>query len=393
MSLADRWLLPEGVDEVLPPHAARLESVRRGILDLFQSWGYELVIPPLVEYLDSLLTGLGHDLNLQTFKITDQLTGRLMGIRADMTPQVARIDAHRLKRDVPTRLCYLGPVLHTRPGAFAGSRNPFQIGAELYGHDGPESDAEVLALMLEILRIAGVGSIVVDLGHVGIFQGLARQAELDAEQESCMFDLLQRKARPEIGECLKAWRVTAAVAELVAALADLNGDAAVLDAAHRLLAPASPRVQQALTDLDDIARLVANRVPEVCLHFDLAELRGYHYHTGVVFAAYTPGQGQALAKGGRYNDTGRVFGRARPATGFSTDLKLLVGVNPGEPTPSAGIYAPWPDAPELLAEIGRLRRAGHRVICALPGQSGGPVEMQCTQKLECQAGRWVVVDL
>jgi ATP phosphoribosyltransferase regulatory subunit len=393
MSFEDRWLLPEGIDEVLPPHAARLESLRRNILDLFSSWGYELVIPPLIEYLESLLTGMGRDLDLQTFKLTDQLTGRLIGVRADMTPQVARVDAHRLKRDVPTRLCYLGPVLHALPNGFAGSRNPFQIGAELYGHEGLESDAEVILLMLETLKTADITSIYLDLGHMRIFRGLARQANLNADQEGLLFDILQRKARPEMEAYLKSWQVDARVADMLIALVELNGDASVLEAACRSLEYATRPVRQALEDLALLAQLVRADAANVHLHFDLAELRGYHYHTGAMFAAYIPGQGQALARGGRYDDIGQVFGRARPATGFSTDLKTLAGLQPEEPIPEGGIYTAWPDDPALAAEIKRLRRAGNRVICALPSQQGGPQDMDCNKRLAWQGDRWVVVDL
>ena len=393
MSLEDRWLLPEGINEVLPPHAGYLESLRRAILDLFQSWGYELVVPPLIEYLESLLTGMGQDLDLQTFKITDQLTGRLMGIRADMTPQVARIDAHYLKRDVPTRLCYLGPVLHTLPNGFGGSRNPFQVGAELYGHAGLESDVEVLWLMLETLKLADLTSIWVDIGHMGIFRGLAQAAQLSVEQEGMLFDGLQRKAKPEIEVCLKDWGVDARLREMLITLIDLNGDIAILEAADRSLALAAPSVRQALAELGSIAHLVQAQASEVHFHFDLADLRGYHYHTGVMFAAYIPGYGQALARGGRYNDIGQVFGRARPATGFSTDLKTLICLQPQKIAAAGAIYAPWPKDPLLAAEIHRLRSAGNRVICALPGQTGGPEDLGCNRRLDRQGNQWVVVDL
>ncbi len=391
MSLEDRWLLPEGIDEVLPPHARQLESLRRAILDLFQSWGYELVIPPLIEYLESLLTGMGRDLELQTFKITDQLTGRLMGIRADMTPQVARIDAHYLKREVPTRLCYLGPILHTLPNGFGGSRNPFQIGAELYGHAGLESDIEVLSLMLESLKLAEIPSLWVDMGHVGIFRGLAQATGLSPEQEGLLFDGLQRKALPEIAACLKEWRVGKPLRDMLIALVDLNGDASMLEVARRRLSSAAPSVRQALEELGSIARFV--QAQAVHFHFDLADLRGYHYHTGVMFAAYIPGHGQALARGGRYDAIGEVFGHARPATGFSTDLKTLIRLQPEKAVAESGIYAPWPEDPLLAAEIERLRREGNRVICALPGQRGGPEALGCNKRLDWQGSQWVVVDL
>jgi len=391
MVLEDRWLLPEGVDEVLPPQAEHLEALRRTILDLFHGWGYDLVIPPLIEYLESLLTGAGHDLDLQTFKLTDQLTGRLMGVRADMTPQVARIDAHRLRRDAPTRLCYLGPVLHTLPNAFAGSRNPFQIGAELYGHRGLESDVEVMCLMLDTLAAAGFDSVLLDLGHMAIFRGLSRQAALDRDQESTLFDALQRKACPEINRYLNDWSIAPRAAGLMRALPALNGGESILAQAQEIFAGASQSVIEALADLREIARLLAARAPAVELHFDLAELRGYHYHTGVMFAAYVPGQGQALAKGGRYDDIGRVFGRARPATGFSTDLKLLVGS--GAAAAQDAVFAPWSEDVRLAAAVAELRRGGRRVVYALPGQAGGASELGCNKMLSCIDGQWQMTDV
>lgn len=385
-------MLPEGVGEVLPPHADRLETLRRAIVDLFRSWGYELCVPPLIEYLESLLTGTGRDLELETFKITDQMTGRLMGVRADMTPQVARIDAHRLKREVPTRLCYLGPVLHTLPSGPGGSRNPLQVGAELYGHRGLESDVEVLCLMIETLEIAGQAGICIDLGHMRVFRALAAEARLDREQNGLLFDALQRKSGPEIAHLLRRWRVPEAISRSIAALPQLNGDAGVLDEARVLLSGRD--VLAAVEELGAIGALLGTRHPGVRVHFDLAELRGYHYHTGVMFAAYTAGQGQALAKGGRYDDIGAVFGRARPATGFSTDLKLLVGTVPDRSEPR--VFAPWSGDPcsgdqGLRDLIGRLRKEGRRVVCGLPGQVGGAAEMGCGERLDLSDGQWVLV--
>src|SRR5512138_550080 len=253
----DRWLLPEGIEEVLPPQAEQLEVLRRRLLDLFHVWGYELVIPPLIEYLESLLTGTGNDLDLQTFKLTDQITGRLMGVRADMTPQVARIDAHQLKRDVPSRLCYLGTVLHTRPQGHGATRSPLQVGAELYGHSGIESDIEVLRLMLETLRCVGLGKLHLDLGHVGIYRGFLRQLNVDKADEALLFDALQRKAGAEITEWLSRVDLPAAYRTMIASLADLHGDASVLVEARRVLAGAGAEVQVALDNLEAIARAAA----------------------------------------------------------------------------------------------------------------------------------------
>lgn len=383
----NRWLLPEGIEEVLPPQAQHLESLRRRVLDYYAGWGYELVLPPFIEYLDSLLTGTGNDLDLQTFKITDQLSGKLMGVRADITPQVARIDAHQLKRKTPTRLCYSGTVLLTRPDGFAGSRSPLQLGLELYGHAGVESDIEVLQLMVETLNLTGIQDPYIDLGHVGIFRGLARQAGLEAQAEAELFDALQRKARPEIQALLDG---EDGAQRMLCALVDLNGGPEVLDQARTTLAEAGPEVLAALENLVQIAEGIQGRVPGLSLHFDLAELRGYHYHTGAVFAAFVPGQGQAVAQGGRYDDIGQVFGRARPATGFSADLKTLAAMSPAVACRS-GIFAPADTAPALQERVRALRADGERVICALPGQSGGAVEMGCDRALVLNGGTWDVV--
>ncbi len=386
----DRWLLPEGIEELLPREAARLEFLRRGLLELFGSWGYELVIPPLIEYLESLLTGTGNDLDLQTFKLTDQMTGRMMGVRADMTPQVARIDAHHLRRDIPTRLCYLGTVLRTRPQGHGMSRAPYQVGAEIYGHAGIESDVEVLCLMVEALRRTGLEQIHIDLGHVGIFRALAEQAQFSPEQESELFDALQRKSKPEIAELLDAGGYSDATIKYFGRLTDLNGDAAVLDEARRALAGAGEAVEAAVERLGRIAEAAQRRLGGVPLHFDLAELRGYHYHTGAVFAAFVPGRGQAVAQGGRYDDIGQVFGRARPATGFSTDLRLVMELVADNLPPVHAIFAPGSDDPALEATVRRLRESGERVVQALAGQQGGPLEMGCQRQLVLQNGTWEI---
>jgi len=390
MNKTDRWLLPEGIEEVLPEQAKRLEQLRRTLLDTYESWGYDLVMPPLIEYLESLLTGTGNDLDLQTFKLTDQLTGRLMGVRADMTPQVARIDAHQLNRETPTRLCYMGTVLHTRTDGFAGSRSPLQVGAELYGHAGIESDVEVISLMLETLAKSGVASPFVDLGHVGIYRELVKQAGLDKEQEATLFDSLQRKANTEIAEHLKDWKLDSKIASAIAALTDLNGDESVLSEAKTVLKNAGKGVLSALDELTNIAELLKKRLPDVEVHYDLAELRGYNYHTGMVFAAYVAGRGQAVALGGRYDDIGEVFGRARPATGFSTDLKTLLSLSGHKNNQVAAIYAPADNDTELRKTIIELRKQGERVICTLPGQTGSAKDMGCDRELVKDGSSWKV---
>jgi len=387
----ERWLLPEGIEELLPPQAQRLERLRRAVLDLFGSWGYELVMPPLVEYLESLLTGTGNDLDLQTFKLTDQLNGRTMGVRADITPQVARIDAHSLsERVTPVRLCYQGTVLHTRGDGLGGSRSFTQIGAELYGHSGVESDAEMVNLMLDTLTLAGVSSVYVDLGHVGIFRALTRAAELNAEQESQLFDALQRKAVPEIQILLETFSVDAKTRQAFEDLVWLNGGAEVLDKARQSL-QGNAEALKALDEVAQVAQRVSQQQPNLQLHFDLAELRGFHYHTGVVFAAYQAGQGHAIAQGGRYDDIGAVFGRARPATGFSADLRALAALGTDNTGIEKTVFAPADTSPALMEKIRELRAAGQRVICELPGQDGDAVTAGCQQTLVMQDGQWCVV--
>jgi len=389
----ERWLLPAGIEEVLPPRAQVMECLRREVLDLYRSWGYEFVIPPFVDYLDSLLTGTGHDLDLKTFKFTDQLSGRMLGARADMTPQVARIDAHHLRSDAPTRLCYLGTVLHTRADDFAGTRSPMQIGAEIYGHSGVESDVEILRLALLTLETAGIEDLYLDLGHVGIFRGLARQAGLDGYQETALFEALQRKAVPEIERLIETYRLNGVRSRMMLALAALNGDDA-LDQAATELAAADPPVRAAIDHLRRVAEETHKWLPDVPVHFDLAELRGYHYKTGVVFAAFVPGWGQEIARGGRYDDIGRVFGRSRPAVGFSTDLNCLLrlgtGIDERYQRPRR-VFAPWSSDPDLQREIGRLRRDGRQVVTELPGQARGARELGCEARLERADTGWVLV--
>ncbi len=387
---SNRWLLPEGIEEVLPQQARQLEAMRRSLLDLFQSWGYDLVMPPFIEYIESLLTGTGNDLDLQTFKLTDQLTGRMMGVRADMTPQVARIDAHHLKSSAPTRLCYLGTVLHTRPGGFAGSRSLLQVGAELFGHAGIESDVEVLSLMVQTLKQTGVENLYLDLGHVGIYRGLVEQAGLEPEQEAILFDALQRKARPEITELLNEWSLPKAVADMLTRLTDLNGDDSVLSEARSVLKKASKPVQAALENLQQIAALLQQRLPDLKLNYDLAELRGYHYHTGAVFAAYVPGRGQAIAQGGRYDGIGRAFGLSRPATGFSTDLRILAVLAQQSEGICAGILAPANGDADLQSVVQQLRAAGERVIFELSGQQGDAAALGCDRQLVKNTQGWEV---
>jgi len=392
MLLQDRWLLPEGIEEILPSEAKRLECLRRQILDLFARWGYELVQPPLIDFIDSLLVGAGRDLDLQTFKFTDQHSGRLLGVRADMTPQVARIDAHHLKRNTPTRLCYLGTVLHTKGESLEKSRSPLQVGAEIYGHGTLESDLEIIRLMLEMLATTGIQDVHLDLGHVGIFRGLAEQAELDTNQEADLFDVLQRKATRELDEMLDELELGEALQTMLAGLIELNGVDGVIENANKVFEFAEEPVKTALAELETIANSIRFLFPAMPINFDLAELRGYHYQTGIVFAAFVPGCGKEIARGGRYDNVGQEFGRARPATGFSADLKVLSGIASDIPASATKkVFAPFDVSNGgLRNKIRDLRGSGWIVIEELPGQNGNSLDMGCGYRLEKQGTDWEV---
>lgn len=375
------WLLPDAVEEVLPPAAAELEQLRQTALNICTTWGYEQVMPPAIEFLESLLSGVAHDLDLQTFKITDQMSGRLMGVRADITPQVARIDAHQLNAAGPVRLCYTGAVLRTRPDGLGGSRNPLQMGAELYGHAGIESDVEVISLMVSVLQAAGAQNLHIDLGHVGIFRGLVANAGIDPAAETRLWDALQRKSAPDLTQLLNELPIQDIERNRISALVGLNGGREILDQAEQRLAGAGGSVQEALYSLIAIADAISRWLPSVTLHFDLGELRGYRYHTGVVFAAYVPGVPQELARGGRYDDIGAVFGRARAATGFSTDLKALLALSETKSPPAQAIAAPWQSDDRLWHRVMDLRQAGETVIWMLPDDKTAPGTLGCNRIL------------
>ncbi len=393
MTSNKHWVLPQGIEEALPEQAARLEALRRALLDMYASWGYELVIPPFIDHSQSLLTGTGHELDLQTFKIVDQLSGRTLGIRADMTPQVARIDAHQLGRDVPTRLCYIGTVLHTRSDCFGSSRSPLQVGAELYGHAGVQSDVEILGLMLNSFEVAGVAGVYLDIGNVDVFRALARQAKLNAETEGRLFEMLQRKAVAEIYELLASLRLKKPLREMLASLATLNGDVRILKHARQLLADADVSVHAALDYLQQTANAIAKDFPQIALNIDLAELDGYHYQTGVVFAAFVPQLGQAIARGGRYDNIGKLFGRERPATGFSTDLKLLCALSTHTPKPVQKVYAPARKDAALDKVISELRAVGVCVVRELDGQQDDARAMGCNRQLVKSKGAWIMREI
>ncbi|MCE9662629.1 ATP phosphoribosyltransferase regulatory subunit [Halomonas sp. M5N1S17] len=391
MTIADRWLLPDGMDEVLPPQASRMEELRRALLDLYHCWGYDQVMPPPVEFLDSLLTGTGTDLDLQTFKLTDQLTGRMMGVSADVTPQVARMDAHSMRHQGPARLCYCTNVLRAKADQHQGGRSPVQVGVELFGHAGLEADLEILLLALTSLRLAGAEELHLALGHIGIYRSLVEAAELDRDQERALFEALELKSPGALSEQVGASVSDPALAAMLMALGELHGGPEVLDEARDRFAGAPVAVTEALAQLSALYQGVRDAHPQVDLYFDLAELRGYRYHTGMMFAAFVPGYGQALAKGGRYDDTGRAFGRARPATGFSMDLKLLASLVQSEPA-CDGIWAPARG--EGVGEaIAALREQGERVVQALPGQVTAPEAHRCNRRLDDSDGHWQIVAL
>lgn len=389
MTVADRWLLPDGIEEILPNQALQIERLRRQVLDLYHSWGYDLVIPPLVEFTESLLSGTGSDLDLMTFKVTDQISGRMMGIRADMTPQTSRMDAHSLRRNGPSRLCYAGTVLYTRPKQALESRSPIQIGVELYGEPGLEADIEVISLMVETLRLAGLGTPQLDLGHVGIYASLLESAALPADREAELFDLLQRKAVPELDAWLMTHLGNTEIALMIRALAGLAGDASVLDRARELFAEAPAEVELALDELQAVVSALGERCPDLDLYLDLSELRGYHYHTGIVFAAYARGLGQAIGNGGRYDHVGKGFGRSRPATGFNMSLQSLAKVVLSEAV-AGGIYAPVSEDPGWRKAIAALRSSGERVVCGFPGQEPDYQELHCDRQLVWLDGNYKI---
>ncbi len=380
-----RWVLPDYIQDALPSEADQLEALRRGLLDAFRVRGYQLVMPPLLEYLDSLTTGAGQDLKLRTFKLVDQLSGRTMGVRADMTPQVTRIDAHLLNRQGVSRLCYCGSVLHTLPSTLTATREPLQLGAELYGHAGIEADIEILGLLAEVLRLAEVPATRIDIGHVGLFHALAARAGLVPDREEELFDLLQAKDVPELRSRLA--EVAEPVRSALLALPELYGGPDVLERAAARL-PQDDEIGAALAEL----RRLADALADLPISFDLADLRGYHYHSGIVFAAYGAASPAALALGGRYDRVGEAFGRARPATGFSLDLRELVWRLPA-PVTARAVLAPLAADPELAREVAALRARGEIVVTALPGHEGTWNESGCDRQLVKRGDRWAVEPL
>jgi ATP phosphoribosyltransferase regulatory subunit len=381
------WLLPEYIQDMLPEEAWRIEGMRREVLELLRLSGYQLVAPPLIEYVESLLINNSADMDLRTFKLVDQLSGRMLTLRADITPQVARIDAHLLNRQGVARLCYAGSVVHTQPAGLMRTREPFQIGAELYGHSGSESDFEVQHLMLQALSLLGIEQVHLDLGHVGVFTSLVSAAAINAELEQALFTALQHKDEPTLRRLVE--NLPHEVQSPLLALVKLSGGMEVIARARAIL-PNRPELILALNELEQ----VANRLQPLAgrIGIDLAELRGYHYHNGMVFAAYHAGSHDAIALGGRYDDVGKSFGRARPATGFSMDLRQLHNLLVKRAPPKSVLASHRQDA-ALDAAISGLRKQGQAVVVDLLGKTEYQAELNCDRELVSRNGKWVVVEI
>ena len=389
----NRWLLPEDIADILPAEAAKVEALRRLLLDLYQSYGYELVTPPLIEFLDSLLTGTGSDLNLQTFKLVDQLSGRTLGLRADMTPQVARIDAHLLNRSGVTRLCYAGSVVHARASITSSSREELQVGAEIYGCTSLNADFEAISLLLQTLRLAGLERVYLDLSHAGVLAGILADVALAPEQMEILYGLLQTKDRPSLATWSQA--LPADCANALLALTHLNGPSSeVLKKARQgeFALPNNLKVQESLLQLEALLTSIAELEPATEISIDLADLRGYQYHTGVMFAAYIADLAQPIARGGRYDQVGAAFGRARPATGFSLDLLTLASLSKASALRLA-IRAPWVNDSALEAQIMQLRQAGEVVIQVKEGEAFVSTQYRFDRELVQQGKNWVVTPL
>ncbi len=384
--MSSAWLLPEHIADVLPAQARRIEELRRDLLDGARGYGFELVMPPLLEHLDSLLSGTGRELDLKTFKLVDQLSGRTLGVRADTTSQVARIDAHLLNRHGVTRLCYCGPVLHTRPDGLHGTREPLQFGAEIYGHAGLEADLEVQELALDGLLRAGVSQLTLDMGDARIVRGLLAGMPLDVASLAQVYAALAAKDQAAMDAHTARFPTT--TRQGLQALLRLYGAEDVLQAARREL-PSDPLINAALDDLAWLAQHLRQAYPNVRVGFDLADLSGYAYYSGARFAVYASGSSDAIVRGGRYDEVGAVFGRNRPAAGFSMDLKQLVLLTPPR-TMRPAIRAPWGEDAGLRSAIRRLREQGESVVCILPGHEHEGEEFACDRELAAVNGQWLV---
>lgn len=391
------WLLPSGFEDILPARAERIESLRRQFLDLYRVWGYQLVIPPIMEHLETLLTGVGQELDLQTFKLTDQETGRMLGLRSDITPQVARIDAHRFHAALPNRLCYADAVLRAVPDHYGSTRAPLQVGAELFGVDNADADLEVITLMIKSLHLAGLNDFVLDIGHLGILRSLLDTLSGEGDWRDQIYAALQRKSPAALAAAVKRTDASDAALARIASLLRLEGDESVLAAARRVFSGTPEAdVTAGLDRLQAVQRELSVRFPGLRIQFDLGEVRGYRYHTGLIFSVFTPGQGEAIAHGGRYNDIGRAFGRGRPATGFSIDLKEMIP--PQQALRSERIWAPSGTRAALLEAIERLRAQGRVLVQSVTDETVDPLQeakgLGCSSILqESGEGEWRVVEL
>jgi ATP phosphoribosyltransferase regulatory subunit len=388
----DRWLLPVGVEETLPAEAARIERLRRKVLDLLDTWGYELVMPPLMEFLDSLLTGVGHGLEIETFKLTDQVSGRMMGVRADMTPQVARIDAHYLRSNSPRRLCYFGPVLRTRPDCLGCSRVPLQLGAELFGVKSSEADVEIVELLLETLQCIGLDNLHIDLSHMGVFQGLCEAEDIDASAQDKLTSAIGSRSRDDVTQLCESLGLSSQATDLFVLLTSCSGDVDSLPAIAEKFSSASDGVRQAFENLVKISSSLKKKLPGTRLYFDLASIKGKSYHNGLVFSVYMPGSGRAIASGGRYDDIGIAFGRARAATGFSLDLRAISSYVDDSAPATKTIIANYEDDAELLETVRQLRASGNRVIFSYERNESETAENDSVKvsQLVKANGKWIV---
>lgn len=390
MTHTDRWLLPDAIEEVLPPLATRIESLRRQSLDYFAGWGYQLVMPPQAEFLESLLSGMGNDLDLLTCKVIDQLSGRLLGISPDLTQQVARMDARSMSTTGVARYCYCAPVLHARPASLLNSRNPLQLGAELYGSDLVAADSEIISLMVGLAQNLGLTDLTLDVGHVGLYHALVGELQLSNELRTELFALMRQRALPELNQWLEQHIADASYRALLSAMPSWSGDVELLS----VLAPKLQGTPLAapLLDLQQLLAELQQDLPDVSFHVDLAELRDYNYHTGLVFSLFHRDHGQAIAKGGRYDDTGAAYGRARAATGFSADLKMLAKLLPDEPAETARrIYVPPLKDEGLRAVVRQLRAEGEVLVHGLSTTTQQEESAACSHELQERSGRWHVV--
>ncbi len=390
LNSGDHWLLPVGVEETLPTEAARIERLRRKVIDLLNSWGYELVMPPLMEFLDSLLTGVGHGLEIETFKLTDQISGRMMGVRADMTPQVARIDAHYLRSNGPRRLCYFGPVLRTRPDCLGCSRIPLQLGAELFGVKSSQADIEIVELLMETLSTIGLENLHVDLGHMGIFQGLSRTENLNAQAQEKLSTAIGSRSRDDVAQVCESLGLSQRATELFVLLTAASGEVDTLSSVSDKFSGASEDVRESFENLSQISTSLKKRLPATRLYYDLAALKGQSYHNGLVFSVYMPGSGRAIASGGRYDDIGKAFGRARAATGFSLDLRAISSyVKQSDTKSEQSIFASFKDDPALFEAVRQLRQQGRRVIFCYDNEQTDKNSENSLQ-LILKDGKWIV---